>query len=150
MSLLAIVRPDEWNLPLFLHVLGAMTLVGGLALAASALAGSWRGGQAAGPRLGYRALLLAALPGWVAMRVSAQWLLDEQGLEDSEVAWIEIGFVTSEPLLLLLVGATVLSALAARREPGRARRLARIAAVLVGILLAAYVLAVWAMTAKPV
>lgn len=149
MSLLAAIRPDAWNLPLFLHILGAMTLVGGLALAATALAGAWRTGAAASARLGYRALLLAAVPGWVAMRVSAQWLLDEQGLEDSEVAWIEIGFGTSEPLLLFLVAATVLSGLAARRDPERARTLARTAVVLVGVLLAAYVLAVWAMTVKP-
>ena len=27
-SLLAAVRPDSWNLPLFVHVLGAMVLVG--------------------------------------------------------------------------------------------------------------------------
>ena len=149
MSVLAIVRPDAWELPLFLHVLGAMVLVGGLVLAATALAGAWRNGEVAGVRMGYRALLLAALPGWVAMRVSAQWLLDEQGLEDSEAAWIEIGFITSEPLLLFLIGATVLAGMAARREPERARNLGRVATVLVGLLLTAYVVTVWAMTAKP-
>jgi len=146
---LAAVRPDAWDLPLFLHILGAMTLVGGLALAATALAAAGRDGEAAAARLGYRALLLAALPGWIAMRVTAQWLLDEQGLEGSEVAWIEIGFITSEPLLLFLVGALVLSGMAARRDPARVRRLARVAAVLVGVLLVAYVVAVWAMTTKP-
>ena len=150
MSVVAAVRPDAWDLPLFLHVLGAMVLVGALILAATALAGNWRGGEAAGSRLGYRSLLLAALPGWVVMRVSAQWLLDEEGLEDSEVTWVEIGFITSEPLLLFLIGAIVLSGMAARREPLRARNLSRIATVLVGILIAAYVVTVWAMTTKPV
>lgn len=150
MSLLAIVRPDSWNLPLFLHIMGAIALVGGLALAATALSSAWRAGDTAAARLGYRGLLLAAVPGWIVMRVSAQWLLDEEGLEDSEVAWIEIGFITSEPLLLFLIGATVLSAMASRREPDRGRRLARIAAVLVGVLLVAYVVTIWAMTTKPV
>ena len=28
--MLASIRPDSWNLPLFVHVLGAMILVGGL------------------------------------------------------------------------------------------------------------------------
>ena len=28
MSLLAAIRPDDWNIPLFVHVLGAMVLVG--------------------------------------------------------------------------------------------------------------------------
>ncbi|HVE68658.1 MAG TPA: hypothetical protein VNB64_08780, partial [Solirubrobacteraceae bacterium] len=74
---------------------------------------------------------------------------DEEGLEDSEVAWVEIGFITSEPLLLFLIGATVLSSMASRREPARGRRLARIATVLVGVLLLAYVVTIWAMTTKP-
>jgi hypothetical protein len=147
---LAVVRADSVNLPLFLHVLGAIVLVGGLALAAAALAGGWRDGDAAAARLGYRALLLAALPGWVAMRVSAQFVLDEEGLQDADFSWIEIGFITSEPLLLVLVGATVLAGLAARREPGRARTMGRVAAVLVGFMIAAYVVAIWAMTTKPV
>ncbi|HVE69027.1 MAG TPA: hypothetical protein VNB64_10645, partial [Solirubrobacteraceae bacterium] len=90
MSLLAVVRPDSWNLPLFLHIMGALVLVGGLALAATALSAAWRDGDAAAARLGYRGLLLAAVPGWIVMRVAAQWLLDEEGLEDSEVAWVEI------------------------------------------------------------
>lgn len=38
--MLAVVRPDSWNLPLFLHVLGAMVLVGTLATAAVALLAS--------------------------------------------------------------------------------------------------------------
>ncbi len=38
MSILAAVRPDSWNFPLFLHVLGAMILVGGLLTGVSSLA----------------------------------------------------------------------------------------------------------------
>ena len=34
---LAAIRPDEWGLPLFLHVLGAFTMVGALVMAASYL-----------------------------------------------------------------------------------------------------------------
>ena len=37
MTLLALVRPDSWNLPLLLHIGGAMILVGGVLTAASAL-----------------------------------------------------------------------------------------------------------------
>ena len=40
LGLLAVVRPDRWNFPLFLHVLGAMILVGGLLTGASSLASS--------------------------------------------------------------------------------------------------------------
>jgi hypothetical protein len=51
MSALAVIRPDSWNFPLFLHVLGAMILVGATLTAGSALA--FAGLLAVfGPRLG--------------------------------------------------------------------------------------------------
>jgi hypothetical protein len=53
MSLLAAVRPDDWNLPLFLHVLGAMTLVGGVVLVVVSLVGARGEGGAASLRLGF-------------------------------------------------------------------------------------------------
>ena len=37
MTTLAAIRPDEWNLPLFVHVLGAIVLVGGVMAGAGAL-----------------------------------------------------------------------------------------------------------------
>ena len=37
MSVVALIRPDSWNFPLFLHVLGAMILVGGLLAGAATL-----------------------------------------------------------------------------------------------------------------
>src|SRR4029450_7187557 len=67
MSVLAAIRPDDWNLPLFVHILGAMALVGALALVLVALAER-------NPRLGYRSLLLGVLPGWIVMRGGAEWI----------------------------------------------------------------------------
>ena len=69
-GILAAVRPDEQNLPLLVHVLGAMILVGGLLTGASALA--FARGNVGNLRLGYWSLLAVALPGWVLMRVGAQ------------------------------------------------------------------------------
>ena len=43
MDAFAIVRPDDWNFALFLHVLGAMVMVGALVLALGYLAAAWRG-----------------------------------------------------------------------------------------------------------
>jgi disulfide bond formation protein DsbB len=141
--LLAAIRPDDWNLALFVHVLGAMVLVGALALAAAAVAGH-------NPRLGFRALLLGAIPSWIAMRVGAQWIASKEGLDDPDVdvpAWVDIGFITSESSFLLLVAATICTGVAARRARGGGLRTATL--VLVGIVLAAYVVAIWAMSAKP-
>ena len=42
MTTIAAIRPDEWNFPLLLHVLGAMLLVGGLTAAVIAFVVGWR------------------------------------------------------------------------------------------------------------
>jgi len=152
MSVLAAIRPGDWDIALFLHVLGAMAMVGGLALAAIALVGVWRGGAVAMTRLAYRALLLVTLPGWVVMRFAGEWIASKEDLSDDEPAWLGIGYMTSEPGLLLIIIATVTAGLALRkaaRADAAEARAPRAATVLVGVLLVAYVVAIWAMTAKP-
>ena len=153
MTLLGTIRPDDWNLPLFLHVLGAMALVGTLAMVVLALASARGGDSAAGLRLAYRALLLGAVPSWIVMRVGAQWIASKEGFDEGEVpTWVDVGFITSEPTLLLLIAATVCAGMAARRarEGGRGfGGLNTAALVLVGITLLAYIVAIWAMSTKP-
>ncbi|HEV2812169.1 MAG TPA: hypothetical protein VGW10_02855 [Solirubrobacteraceae bacterium] len=146
MNTLALIRPTEWEIPLFFHVLGAMVMVGATLLALTALAGAWRNDDAAALGLGYRALLLGALPGWLVMRVFAQITLDKSPYED-DAGWIEIGFITSEPTLLLLIAATVLARLSWKRAEGGTR--VRVAVALVALLLVADAIAIWAMTTKP-
>ena len=154
MTLLGAIRPDDWNLPLFLHVLGAMTLVGALVLVVTSLASARGGDSAVGLRLAYRSLLFAAIPGWILMRVSAQWIASKEGLDDLDdpPAWVDIGFITSEPTLLLLIVGTVCAGIAARRARTGGRSfggLSMAALVLVAISLVAYVIAIWAMSTKP-
>ena len=154
MTVLGAIRPDDWNLPLLLHVLGAMILVGAIVLVVLSLVSARAGDSAVGLRLAYRALLLGVIPGWILMRVGAQWIASKEGLDDLDdpPAWVDIGFVTSEPTLLLLIAATICAGIASRRarEGGRAfGGLNTAALVLVAITLAAYVLAIWAMSAKP-
>lgn len=144
--MLALIRPGDWELALFVHVLGAMVLVGALLLAGTALVTAWRSDDSAALRLSYRALLIAALPSWIVMRVAAQWVLDESGFDEDET-WIGIGFGTSELGLLLLVAATVLAGVSARRTAGGGR--VKAATILIGILLVLYLIAIWAMTTKP-
>ena len=153
MSLLAAIRPDSSDLPLFLHIIGAMTLVGATTLAATSLAAAWRSGSLALTRLGYRALLLGVIPAWIVMRLSADWIADKDGLEDADLAWIDIGFIAAEPVLLLVIVATVLAGLAVRRaargDAAGPSVGARVATGLVSFALLAYLVAVWAMTTKP-
>jgi uncharacterized membrane protein len=152
MMLLAAIRPDDWNLPLFLHILGAMVLVGTLALVAASLVGAWRGGSAAAVRLGFRSLLVAALPAWIVLRVTAEWLVSEENLDEDPPGWIDVGYMTSDTTFLLLIAATVCAGLASRRVgrgEGPGTGLNRAVVVLVGIALIAYIVAIWAMATKP-
>ena len=71
MSVLATVRPDDWNFPLFVHVLGAMILVAGLVTGAAAL--FFARGDEKLLRLGFWSLMLVSFPGWVVLRLGAQW-----------------------------------------------------------------------------
>lgn len=152
--MLAVVRPNDWELALFVHVLGAMVLVGALVLALAYLLPAWRGGAIAPVRHGFRSLLYAALPSYIVMRVAAQWIADKEGYTgDTTPSWIDMGFIVSDMGLILLLIATVVAGIAVRRagrggtEPGPGS--ARIAATLVSLLLVAYLVTIWAMTAKP-
>jgi hypothetical protein len=155
MTVLGTIRPDDWNLPLFVHVLGAMALVGAVALVVLSLVSARRGDSAAGLRLAYRSLLFGVIPAWIVMRIGAQWIASKEGLDDLDEppAWVDIGFLTSEPTLLLLIIATVCAGMAARRARDGGRTFGGLntaALVLVTISLLAYVLAIWAMSTKPV
>jgi hypothetical protein len=148
---LAAIRPDEWGLPLFLHVLGAFTLIGALAMAASYLFAARRDGSVALTRLGYRSLLLVALPSFIVMRVAAQWLESEEGLEEAELAWIDVGYISTDIGVLALLGATIAAGLAVRRA-GRAEGSGggiAVAAWLTAVLIAVYAVAIWLMATKP-
>ena len=155
MSMLAAIRPDDWNLPLLLHVLGAMLLVGGLTAAVTALWAGWRAHSLTLPRLGFRSLLFVAFPAWWLMRIPGQWIASEEGFDggSEEPAWLGIGYITAEAGGLLLLISILLTGLGVRRmrksEPPRASLMVRIGTVFVTIVLAAYVVAVWAMTTKP-
>ena len=156
---LATIRPDDWNLALFLHVLGAMVAVGGLALALACLAGAWRGGSATTLRAGFRALLYGAIPGYIVMRGAAQWIYAKEHLDDlpEDPDWIAIGFAVADVGLVALLFATIMSGAAARkaRRLGGGERTAsgegavKVTSVVVALLLIAYVVTIWAMTAKP-
>jgi hypothetical protein len=143
--MIAAVRPDSWNLPLLLHVGGAMVLVGALAAVVVVLAVAMRGEPGA-TRLAFRTLLIGAIPAYLVMRVGAEWVADKENVPD-DVSWVEIGYMVADVGLLLLLIATVLTGLAARRATTGG--LVRAANVLTVIVIVGYAVALWAMTAKP-
>jgi hypothetical protein len=152
MSVLAAVRPDSWNFPLLVHVLGAMILVGGLVAGASALA--FARGDAKLLRLGFWSLMLISFPGWVVMRLGAQWIYSKEGWDnvpDSLIpSWLNIGFLLADAGGLVLVITLIIGGIGVRRlQAGKSSGLLKATLVLSVVLLAAYVVAVWAMAGKP-
>jgi hypothetical protein len=152
MSVLAAVRPDSFNFPLLLHVFGAMVLVGGLLTGASALA--YARGDVRLLRLGYWSLLAFSLPGWVLMRIGGQWIYTKEGWDDvpeeAEPGWLGLGaFIGDVGGLILLVSLIVGGVGVYRLREGKGAGLLKATLVLSLILLAAYVVAVWAMAGKP-
>jgi uncharacterized membrane protein (UPF0182 family) len=149
-NVVAAIRPSEWEFPLFLHVLGAMVLVGGLVAVASALVGAARtaDASAASPltRLAFRSALLVVLPAWIVMRVGGQWVASREFGDAEEPDWVGAGYTTADLGLPLVLATVVLAGIAARR---RDRGAATAAAVTASLLLLAYLVAIWAMTTKP-
>ena len=71
--MLAIVRPDSWNLPLFLHILGATVLFGTTAVLAIAGFATRTHGEHEKLlwRVAVRTFLFGVLPAYILMRVGA-------------------------------------------------------------------------------
>jgi len=149
---LALIRPSEWEFPLFLHVLGAMALVGALMFVATALILAWSRGDEGGVALrrwAFRGMFFGVLPSYVLMRVGAQWVESRENLSeaDKDSAWIGIGYITADIGALLILISLILSGIGLRKLQGHA--LGRIIGVVSVLLLVAYLVAVWAMTTKP-
>ena len=92
--------------PLFLHVLGAMTLVGAVLTVVLLSWVAW-----ARPDLGvlrratWMTLLAVALPSYLLMRLAGQWIYSKEGFDgQNDPTWLGVGYgVADMGLLLLLV-----------------------------------------------
>jgi hypothetical protein len=148
-----IIRPDSWNLPLLLHVGGAMALVASVTVAAVALVQGWRTSDpsaASLKRFGARTLLYAAIPSYAVMRIAAEWIASREHLENSNATWLGDGFLAADGGGILLLIATIVANVAVRRAPDSGLgKLAKVGASLSLILVALYIFAIWAMTTKP-
>jgi hypothetical protein len=148
-TILATVRPDDQNFPLFVHILGATVLVGGLLTATSTLA--FARGEARLLRLGYWSLLAVSLPGYIVMRIGAEWIYTKgwDQLEE-DPTWLEIGYSIADIGALVLLLSLILGGIGVyRMREGKGAGLLKVTMVLSLLLLAAYVVAAWAMAGKP-
>jgi Na+-driven multidrug efflux pump len=146
--MLGLVRPDSWNLPLFLHVLGAVLTFGGIGTIAVL-------GFAAGRRppehariLRRTALwtgLLLVVPAFILMRAAAQWIGDKEFPKNAP-GWVDVGFIVTEPGAILVLVMLILAWFSARRATFRA---APLVPWLASVYLVALGIAWFAMSAKP-
>ncbi|HEU5207476.1 MAG TPA: hypothetical protein VFT94_07690 [Gaiellaceae bacterium] len=149
-TFLALSRPTEWNFPLFVHVFGAMVLVGGLLAGASTLL--YARGDARFLRLGYWTLVAVALPGYVVMRTGAEWLYTKEGLDElpDEPTWIDMGYGIADLGALLVLIALIVGGIGVRRlRNGGGTGLLKATMIIAWIVLVAALVAVWAMAGKP-
>ncbi len=152
--MIAVVRPDSWDLPLLVHVGGAMLLVGTLVVAAAAFGGAWRQGEPAASsalsRLGFRTITFGVIPSFLLMRIGAELIASKEDVDDN-AAWIGVGYIVSDLGLLLLIVMTILGAVAFRRIRARSggSGAARAVTMLSALLILGYLVAVWAMATKP-
>jgi hypothetical protein len=148
--IIASIRPDDLNLPLFVHVLGAMLLVGGLLTTTIAVFAARGDGRVL--RIGAMTLFFVCLPAWFIMRGGAAWIESREHLDElpDTPTWLGIGFATAEGGGLLLLIALILAGIGVRKQRnGGGTGLLRASLFISVLLLAAYVVAVWAMGAKP-
>jgi hypothetical protein len=151
MTIVAELQGSSGNFPLLVHVLGAMILVGGLLAGASSLA--YARGDVKYLRLGYWSLLAVALPGWLVMRIGAEWIASREGWTHEGIhtpTWLNIGFILADAGGLILLISLIAGGIGVRRlRAGQGATLLRTTLVLSVVLLGAYVVAVWAMAGKP-
>ena len=150
MSIVAASRTSSLDFPLFVHVLGAMILVGGTLAGATVL--TFARGDTRSLRLGYWSLLTVALPGYLIMRVGAEWIYSREHLGDlpDDPTWVGIGYAIADIGALVLLLALILGGIGMRRmRQDKGAGFLRATLILSFVLLAAYVVAIWAMAGKP-
>jgi cytochrome bd-type quinol oxidase subunit 2 len=142
--MLALIRPDAWNLPLFLHVLGATVLFGtvGVVTAAGFAIRTHGDHQALLTRVAQRTYLLGVIPAYIVMRVAAQWIDGKEFPNGGEPGWVGVGFLVSDAGVVLLVIVGIL--LAVRRQ-----RILLAVPVLTGLYVLALGVAWVSMSGKP-
>ena len=142
--MVALLRPDSWDFPLFLHVLGAICLVG--AVAATCVVASASQQRPWLRPIALRTMLAVVIPAWLLMRLSGQWEDSRSSIGDGQ-GWLGVGYLVGDAGVLFLILTSICAWLGARRPerrwPGRA------VAVLAAVYVAALLVAMFAMSGKP-
>ncbi len=81
-------------------------------------------------RLGYWTLVAVALPGYIILRIGAEWLYSKEGWDDlpegvDEPAWLGIGYIIADLAALLLLVSLIVGGIGVyRMRDGKGTRAA--------------------------
>ena len=145
--MLAFVRPHAWDLPLFLHILGATMLFGALGtVAVLAAVARRRPERERLARATFGTLLAVAVPAWVLMYTTGAWTKSKEHLPNS-VNWVQVPRTIGDTgfVVLLLVTGIAFSWSRRPKSGWQAPALVVLSALYIGALGVAW----WVMTAKP-
>jgi hypothetical protein len=102
--MIAMLRPHSWDFPLFIHVFGAIVLFGAMfATVTLSVVGARVPALA---RSTFWALLGAAIPAWILMRVGGQWMYSKEKhdfFSGGDPTWVGIGFIVADLGLVFLL-----------------------------------------------
>ena len=131
-----------------------MLVTASVVVAVAALLLAWRATgeeRAAITRFGFRTLLIAGIPSYFLMRLAAEWIRSRENIPSkNEPGWLGIGYGTADLGGILILLATILTGVGMRRlRGGGGAGLAKTGTVLATLVIALYVIAIWAMTTKP-
>jgi hypothetical protein len=143
---IALVRPNGWDLPLFLHILGATALFGGVATVALLAVMAQRIPLHAvlARRIALTTLLAVVWPAYVLLYAGGVWIASKEDLHPSFPTWMVVGVSVTDGGIVVLLVLTLLAWLARRRP-----RAGVFLAGLSSLFLLALGVAWWAMTTKP-
>ena len=134
-------------MPLFLHVLGATLLIGGIsAVVVVAVAALRHPEHAALRRITFQTALIVVWPAFIATVAGGHWTLSREHLADNRPppGWALVGIAVTDLGVPVVIGLTVFAWLALRRP-----RMVRAVAALAALYLGALLVTLWAMTTKP-
>jgi hypothetical protein len=133
--------------PLFLHVLGATLLIGGISAVVVVAVAALRSKHAALlRRIAFRTTLIVVWPAFIATVAGGHWTLSREHLADDRKppGWALVGIAVTDIGVLVVIVLTVFAWLAVRRP-----RMGRAVAALAALYLGALLFTLWAMTTKP-
>ena len=134
-------------MPLFLHVLGATLLIGGISAVVVVAVAALRSPEHAAllRRIAFQTTLIVVWPAFIATVAGGHWTLSrELGDNRTPPGWALVGIAVTDLGVLVVIVLTVFAWLALRRP-----RMGRAVAALAALYLGALLVTLWAMTAKP-